>query len=334
MLTALVATWLVDVPHTDLERCRRQLLDVRDVLQQEHGRASDRITPELWRPLAQGLGLPDEEAAQRHVRALGRRTTHLSRLTWSRVDHLLAPAPARPAAARPRPSARAARPGGRGRPGARWCSTAVRTRPGTRILLLRAAALAAERGLMLAPATAARIAPRALPRCPTPGRRRRVAGSSACSPRERGLLAVWETLDETGALQQLLPEWERIRLLPHASTVHRFTVDRHVVETCIEAAPHIRRVARPDLLLVAAVLHDIGKGGLVDHGVAGEPVAAEAARRMGFDEDDVRTIARLVRWHLLLADVATTQGPGGPEHGRAGGGSGWRTWRRSTCWRC
>ena len=44
---------------------------------------------------------------------------------------------------------------------------------------------------------------------------------------------MWETLEETGGLDLLLPEWERIRLLPHASVIHRFTVDRHLVETCI-----------------------------------------------------------------------------------------------------
>ena len=82
------------------------------------------------------------------------------------------------------------------------------------------------------------------------------------------------------ALSLLLPEWERIRLLPHASAIHRYTVDRHVVETCIEASRLIRRVERPDLLLTAALLHDIGKGGRADHSVAGEPVAARAADRL------------------------------------------------------
>ena len=69
-----------------------------------------------------------------------------------------------------------------------------------------------------------------------------------------GLLAVWETLDETGAVETILPEWEQVRLLPHASVVHRFTVDRHMVETCIEASALIRRVARPDVLMAAARL--------------------------------------------------------------------------------
>ena len=128
----------------------------------------------------------------------------------------------------------------------------------------------------------------------------------------RGLLGTWETLEETGALAGLLPEWERIRLLPHASEIHRFTVDRHVVETCIEASSLIRRVDRPDVLMVAALLHDIGKGSLTEHSVAGEPVARAIATRMGFDADGVELIALLVRWHLLLAETATTRDPDDP----------------------
>ena len=88
-----------------------------------------------------------------------------------------------------------------------------------------------------------------------------------------------------------LPEWDRIRTLPHASPIHRFTVDRHVIETCIEASALIRHVARPDVLLVAALLHDIGKGGLTEHSVAGEPIARAIATRMGFDAAAVDLIA-------------------------------------------
>ena len=154
------------------------------------------------------------------------------------------------------------------------------------LLLLRAAAEAAERDVVLAPghrrpagarvpAAADPVARRGPPRC-----------WCGCSPPGRGLLRVWETLEETGALDRFLPEWERIRLLPHASAIHRFTVDRHVVETCIEASradPHASR--RPDVLLVAALLHDIGKGGLTEHSVAGEPIARAIA-----DPDGLRPL--------------------------------------------
>ena len=109
-----------------------------------------------------------------------------------------------------------------------------------------------------------------------------------------------------------LPEWERIRLLPHASAIHRFTVDRHVVETCVEASALIRDVGRPDVLMVAALLHDIGKGSLTEHSVAGEPIARAAAERMGFAPECVDLIARLVRWHLLLSETATTRDPDDP----------------------
>jgi [protein-PII] uridylyltransferase len=302
VLKALVATWLVDVSHSDLELSRRQLLDVRDALQELTGRASDRIAPELWPELAGRLGLADADAAQRHVRELGRRIMHLTRLTWRRVDAVLAPGPA----------------GGRRAPALVPVAPGVAVsgaevvldrgvRPGVDpLLLLRAAAEAAERGLALAPATAARLAREgaALPEPWSAEARNLFTRLLAAGS---GLLAVWETLDETGALTRVLPEWERVRLLPHASVVHRFTVDRHLVETCIEASRLIRLVSRPDVLMTAALLHDIGKGGLVEHSVAGEPLAGAVARRIGFDEQDVAVIRRLVRWHLLLAELATTR---------------------------
>jgi [protein-PII] uridylyltransferase len=304
ILNALVATWLVDVPHSDLERSRRALLDVRDVLHAVAGRACDRIAPDMWADLAQALGHDEPAATQRLVREIGRRTTHISRLTWRRVDGLLAPAT---------PRARRA-PGPAMRPLGHGLAVAGgevvlqgRARPGAdAALLLRAAAEAAERDLILSPHTAARLL-RECPDLPDPWTdeaRELFVRLLAAGP---GLLAVWETLDETGALARLLPEWERVRLLPHASQVHRFTVDRHLVETCIEASRMIRRVARPDLLLVAALLHDIGKGGTRDHSIVGEPLAAALARRLGLAVPDVAVVAALVRWHLLLAEVATTR---------------------------
>ena len=304
VLKALEATWLVDAVTPGLETARRALLDVRDELHGLTGRAGDRVAPEHWAPLADALGLRDAEEAQRHVRSLGRRITHLSRLAWRRAEGVLT----RPTseALRRTPALRPVAPGIALSRGEVVLDAGVRPADDA-TLLLRAAAEASSRDVLLSPATAARLVregaplPEPWPESARDALIRLLAG--------RGLLAVWETLEETGAVDAFLPEWERIRLLPHASSIHRFTVDRHVVETCLEAGRLIRAVSRPDLLLVAAVLHDIGKGSPLDHSAAGEPLARAIAARMGLGEIDAERIGVLVRRHLLLGQLATTRDP-------------------------
>jgi [protein-PII] uridylyltransferase len=303
VLKALVATWLVDVPHSELESSRQALLDVRDALHTVAGRGNDRVAPEFWSDMAPLLDLPDAAAVQLHTRSIGRRMTHLSRLTWRRVDSVLR-RPLRATAGR-RPQLESI--GGGLAVAYEEIVLDRDARPAEDpCLLLRAAAEAAERDIVLEPTTTARLVA-GVPPLPEPWPAEARDLMVRLLAAGHGLLAVWETLDETGALESFLPEWERVRLLPHASTVHRFTVDRHLVETCIEASALIRRVARPDVLMVAALLHDIGKGQLTEHCVAGEPIARDIARRMGFDDRETDLVAALVRWHLLLPETATTR---------------------------
>ena len=153
VLKALVATWLVDVPHVDLERSRLSLLDARDVLHEVSGRAGDRIGPDVWAELAPGLGLADAAAAQRHLRVLGRRIAHLSRLTWRRTDDVLL-RPSSPAAVR-RPRLEPLGPGVALSAGEVVLDADAD--PTDPLLLLRAAALAAERDVELSPTSTARL---------------------------------------------------------------------------------------------------------------------------------------------------------------------------------
>ncbi len=307
VLKALVASWLVDVPHGELERSRVALLDVRDALHRVAGRGTDRVAQEFWEDIASELGLADGNAAQVHTRTIARRLTHLSRLAWRRAEAVQRqPHPTGQRRPRLDPIA----------PGVAVSYEEVVLDRGAKpaedpLLLLRAAAEAAERDLVLAPTTTARLVRESAPLSdPWPvGARDLFVRLLAAGP---GLIAVWETLDETGALELILPEWERVRLLPHASVVHRFTVDRHLVETCVEASTMIRRVGRPDVLMVAALLHDIGKGQLTEHCAAGAPIAREIAVRIGFDEREADLIFALVRWHLLLPETATTRDPDDP----------------------
>ena len=118
-------------------------------------------------------------------------------------------------------------------------------------------------------------------------------------------IGVWEALDQEGLVTVLIPDWERVRNRPQRNPLHTFTVDRHLMETAAYAAALTRDVARPDLLLMAALLHDLGKGWPGDHSVSGEVVARDVAHRVGFSEADAELVAQAARHHLLLPMVAT-----------------------------
>jgi [protein-PII] uridylyltransferase len=303
VLRALVATWLVDVPHVETEACRSALLDVRDALHEVAGRATDRLAPELVPEIAQLLGTTPP-ALSRHVRLLGRRTGHLAQATWRRVDQLEAPVRV------PGLRRRTRRPQlVRLEDGVARVGDEVVLAPGARpetdpALSLRVGALAAEHQLQVAPSTAARLARTAgdLPEpWPSQARRSLVALLSA----GRSLVPVWEELEHAGVVGRWLPEWEGVVCLPSEAVVHRFTVDRHSLEACVEAASRVRDVGRPDLLVVAALLHDLGKALPGDHSEVGAAMARATALRIGFADEDAETVARLVELHLYLPEIAT-----------------------------
>lgn len=116
---------------------------------------------------------------------------------------------------------------------------------------------------------------------------------------------VFEALDRHGLLVRLLPEWAGVRCKPQRNALHRFTVDRHLIETAVNAAERSSRVNRADLLVLGALLHDIGKGMAGDHTETGVAAIEKLGPRLGFDAADTEMLARLCRFHLLLPAVAT-----------------------------
>jgi [protein-PII] uridylyltransferase len=115
---------------------------------------------------------------------------------------------------------------------------------------------------------------------------------------------VLEALDQRGLLVRLLPEWAPVRSRPQRNAYHRFTVDRHLWEAAANAAALADRVARPDLLVLAALFHDLGKGSAGDHTAAGMELVRTIGPRLGLDDRSVAVLVRLVQHHLLLPDVA------------------------------
>ncbi len=117
-------------------------------------------------------------------------------------------------------------------------------------------------------------------------------------------IPVIEALDQRGLISRMLPEWEPVRSRPQRNAYHRFTVDRHLWEAAANAADLADRVARPDLLVLGALFHDIGKGYPGDHTEVGMAMVRELGPRLGLCERDVAVLVALVEHHLLLPDVA------------------------------
>ncbi len=121
----------------------------------------------------------------------------------------------------------------------------------------------------------------------------------------RAAISVIEAFDRVDLMSTIIPEWAPCRSRPQRNDYHRFTVDRHLLEAAAEASVLDHRTDRPDLLVLGALLHDIGKGYPGDHTDVGIELIASIAPRMGFDHDDTATLVDMCRHHLLLPDVAT-----------------------------
>jgi len=118
-------------------------------------------------------------------------------------------------------------------------------------------------------------------------------------------IPVMESLDHVGLLVRLIPEWEPCRSKPQRNAYHRFTVDRHLLEAAAQAARVVDRVDDPGLLVVGALLHDIGKGYPGDHTEVGVEMILAVAGRMGYPADEIAVLVAMCEHHLLLPDVAT-----------------------------
>nr|WP_112472269.1 [protein-PII] uridylyltransferase [Streptomyces sp. ST1020] len=308
-LRAVAASWLADAPREGLDDARRRLLDVRDALHLTTGRATDRLALQEQDQVAAELGLLDADTLLRQVYESARLISYASDVTWREVGRVL-----RSRAVRPR--LRAMLGGGKQVVERSPLAEGVVEQDGEVVLAraarperdpvlpLRAAAAAAQAALPLSLHAVRRLAATVRP-LPTPwpaeAREQLVTLLGSGQP----TIDVWEALEAEGLITRLLPDWERVRCRPQRNAVHIWTVDRHLIETAVRASEFTRRVSRPDLLLVAALFHDIGKGWPGDHSVAGEIIVKDVAARIGFDRTDVAVLSTLVRHHLLLIDTAT-----------------------------
>jgi [protein-PII] uridylyltransferase len=300
VLRAIAAASLTDVPHGQIGGARDLLLDVRDSIH-DVGTNGNKLLAQDREAVAERLGVVSGDDLLRSVAAAGRSVEVAADEVWHRVTRLTN-----------KPRWRTVRRGNERTPLAAGVVVqadevvlALDGHPDADgLLVLRAAAAAAQSGRRLSPHTVGRLAAESAP-LPLPWPAGALDEFVALLGSGAGLLPVWEALDQAGIIAGLIPAWAVVRSQPQHSPVHRFALDRHLVETAVQAQGATRDVRRPDLLLLAALLHDIGKGRGGDHSEVGAELAGTMLDRLGLSRTDRDVVVTLVRHHLLLPDTAT-----------------------------
>lgn len=152
-------------------------------------------------------------------------------------------------------------------------------------------------------------------------RRSKEAGTSFVNilQSEKGLAETLQQMHHLGFLNRFIPEFERIYCKVQHDAYHIYTVDTHtlfaveeIVKLCrgdhADTLPLLTQLAREVdkrwLLILAVMLHDVGKGGGGGHAEIGAELSKTIARRLGLTREDTERLQFLVRHHLLLAHIA------------------------------
>jgi len=134
---------------------------------------------------------------------------------------------------------------------------------------------------------------------------------------------VLRRMNEAGVLGHFVPAFGKIVSMMQFNMYHHYTVDEHLLR-CIGVLAEIERGVNPEtqlanelvnklqpgnraVLYMALFLHDIAKGRLEDHSIAGARVARRLCPRMGFSGADTELTAWLVEQHLVMSRVAQSR---------------------------
>ncbi|MGH8190915.1 MAG: [protein-PII] uridylyltransferase [Rhodanobacteraceae bacterium] len=155
-----------------------------------------------------------------------------------------------------------------------------------------------------------------------------LAAFAALLRRGAQAVRVLDALNRHGILAAILPPFARVVGRMQYDLFHVYTVDEHTLRVLRNiaryASPEARtelllaceafaRLAKPELLLLAGLFHDIAKGRGGDHSQLGETEARAFCRSLGLGDDDTAEVAWLVRWHLLMSVTAQRQDIADPD---------------------
>jgi [protein-PII] uridylyltransferase len=275
----------------DLDHSYDVLLRARVALHCSTNRPVDVLRLEDQDAAAAAGGWPDADAMMRDVAAAGRTVAWVCDENWGRIP-----------SGKRRVVEQAVAPGVILRDGeVELAATAVPAADST--LVLQTAIAAARHGARIGRATLDRLHDEA-EGWPGTWPVGATADLVALLLEGHRAIPVLESLDQRNLVSRLLPEWEPVRSKPQRNAYHCFTVDRHLWEAAANASQLVDRVRRPDLLVLGALFHDLGKGYPGDHTDAGMELVRSIGPKLGLPSADVDVLVALVEHHLLLPDVA------------------------------
>lgn len=303
-LRAISLSAAIAVPLEKISWAEGTLNNVRESLHIASGRGKDRLLFQEQDKVAKLLNYPDADAMMSDVARAARTVDYLLNYTWHALEHKGKDGLGR-ILKRPRITTVAKNISASNREIIIDPFTSLNDDP---VCGLRAAATAAQLGLPLSLDTCTELSENLKSgqgKLPTPWPREARELLISLIGAGEAMVGIFESLDQEEIIFEWIPEWMSVRSLPQRNALHRHTVDRHMVETAVHAAKLTRKVQRPDLLLFAALFHDIGKGAQEDHSVRGVRLIEPIAQRIGFDAKEIEILKNLVLHHLLLSSTAT-----------------------------
>ena len=303
-LRAISLSAAIAVPLEKISWAEGTLNNVRETLHIASGRGKDRLLFQEQDKVAKLLDYPDADAMMSDVARAARSVDYLLNYTWHALEHKGKDGLGR-ILKRPRITTVAKNVSASNREIVIDPFISLDDDP---VCGLRAAATAAQLGLPLSLDTCTELSENLKSgqgKLPTPWPREARELLISLIGAGEAMVGIFESLDQEEIIFEWIPEWMSVRSLPQRNALHRHTVDRHMVETAVHAAKLTRKVQRPDLLLFAALFHDIGKGAQEDHSVRGVRLIEPIAQRIGFDAKEIEILKNLVLHHLLLSSTAT-----------------------------
>jgi [protein-PII] uridylyltransferase len=303
-LRAISLSAAIAVPLEKISWAEGTLNNVRESLHIASGRGKDRLLFQEQDKVAKLLDYPDADAMMSDVARAARSVDYLLNYTWHALEHKGKDGLGR-ILKRSRITTVAKNVSASNREIVIDPFTSLDDDP---VVGLRAAATAAQLGLPLSLDACTELSENLKSgqgKLPTPWPREARELLISLIGAGEAMVGIFESLDQEEIIFEWIPEWMSVRSLPQRNALHRHTVDRHMVETAVHAAKLTRKVQRPDLLLFAALFHDIGKGAQEDHSVRGVRLIEPIAQRIGFDAKEIEILKNLVLHHLLLSSTAT-----------------------------